>query len=292
MKKAFYIILIISAGLSIQTTFGQYYYYDSKFLDKDVVWEVGGSVGGMNCVTDLGKRSFTTKNTNTAAGLYGGFLYHNFIGARLELTWGNVEAADSNANKGSKAYDRNLSFRSNITEVSLLAEFHPLMMRYRDEMPKLSGYMLAGVGWFSYNPQAYLNGKWINLQPLSLEGQGFTEYKSTREKYNLSQVNVPIGFGGKYEISQYINVRAEFLYRFLFTDYLDDASMQFIDPALFDTNLSAFNASLAKALHARGAERDPNYAPGSQQRGGIKTKDSFWTINLKLGVNLGRNRYH
>ena len=35
---------------------------------------------------------------------------------------------------------------------------------------------LIGVGYFSFNPQAKLGNRWIDLQPLSTEGQGFPEY--------------------------------------------------------------------------------------------------------------------
>ena len=35
-------------------------------------------------------------------------------------------------------------------------------------------------------------------------------------------MNVPVGLGVRYELNSVLNLRAEFVYRVLFTDYLDD----------------------------------------------------------------------
>jgi hypothetical protein len=85
-----------------------------------------------------------------------------------------------------------MHFRSSILELALLAEFHPLMLKYYpDGQPSLSPYVTAGVGWFSFNPQAQAGGLWHDLQPLATEGQGFAEYPD-RQPYRRAQVNVPV----------------------------------------------------------------------------------------------------
>lgn len=272
-------------------TQAQHYYYNENFYEKDLVWEVGTGVGVMGSITDLGKKGFNFSTANVTSGFYVAAMYKNFIGARFEMAWGKVEAADSMAVKGSPAFDRNLNFRSNITEFSLLGEFHPLLALAGENVPKFSPYLLAGVGWFTFNPQTNLNGRWINLAPLRTEGQTFEPFKATREKYNLSQVTTPVGIGVKYELSQLLTIRGEFLYRFLYTDYLDDVSKDYIDPALFNTYLSPANAALARAVYSRGRELDPNFndAPGVA-RGNSANNDSYWTASIKLGINLGRPR--
>ncbi|HAI84032.1 MAG TPA: hypothetical protein DCL43_10205 [Chitinophagaceae bacterium] len=296
MKKHWFGLLALATLVLVSPkAYSQYYYYNDRHLDKDVIWEVGAQVGIMNCMTDLGKKGFNTTNSNLSGGFYAGFLYQNFIGARLEFNWGRIEAADSLAGKGSPQYNRNLSFRSNINEISIIGEFHPFMLAYKDNMPSFSPYLLAGYTYFQYNPQAYLNGKWINLQPLSTEGQGFEPYKSTREKYNLGQTAIPVGIGFKYELSQRINLRAEFMYRFTSTDYLDDVSSTYIDPALFDQYLSPQQAAWARALHYRSPEVDPT-APSTPSatnpRGSANSKDAYWGLQFKIGINLGRDLYH
>ena len=44
------------------------------------------------------------------------------------------------------------------------------------EPPRYSPYFLGGIGYYSFNPQALVGNKLIDLQPLSTEGQGLKEY--------------------------------------------------------------------------------------------------------------------
>ena len=67
------------------------------------------------------------------------------------------------------------------------------MMNYP---PAVSPYILAGIGYFHFNPQANLNDNYVDLQPLHTEGQGFAEYPNVKE-YKLSQINFPVGIGSK-----------------------------------------------------------------------------------------------
>jgi hypothetical protein len=214
-------------------------------------------------------------------------MYQNMVGARIEATIGNIEGADSTilgkSNNLVSKNVRNLSFRSKIAEVALLAEFHPLTLINYEILPFLSPYVLAGIGYFSFNPQAQYNGEWVNLQPLHLEGQGFSEYPD-RTVYKLRGFNVPVGVGLRYEISDQLNVRLEFLHRILFTDYLDDASTKtFINPALFAKYLVPAQAATARALYNRSKDGTiPIF------RGHVREKDSYMTLSLKIGVLLGR----
>ncbi len=164
---------------------------------------------------------------------------------RLEATIGNVEAYDSILVKvkdnSQERYYRNLSFRSSIEEIALVAEFHPFYIfgDYDEDHypPSVSPYVVAGIGYFHFNPQAKLNGQYVDLQPLHTEGEGFAEYPKVKN-YKLSQFNFPLGIGARYDVSPIINLRAEIVTRFLQTDYLDDVSGRYIDPSVFANYLS------------------------------------------------------
>lgn len=284
MKRLIFIFLstfLYSFGYS------QFYYYNNNFYDKDLITEFGISADAMNCITDLGGKTIDPKTFKFAGGAYAAVLYREIIGARLEATWGQVSADDAHAsNPGTR--HRNLSFKSNISEISLLAELHPLNLKYRPAgMPALSPYFLAGIGHFSYNPETYLDGHSLLLQPLHTEGQGFPE--TGRPEYKLSQFCLPVGGGLKYDLSPVITIRGEAIYRVLNTDYLDDVSTTYIDPALFDKHLSATDAALARKLYYRSNELqsdNPNPRPGALR--GSKKKDAYYSVNIKLGIMLGR----
>jgi hypothetical protein len=147
-----------------------------------------------------------------------------------------------------------------------------------------------GAGYFFFDPQARLHGQWYSLQPLRTEGQGFDEYPD-RKPYSLHQLNLATGGGIRYEISALLNARVEMNYRFLFTDYLDDVSRDYIDPALFNNYLPSHLAALSHQLYCRKGE----LAPGTvtfrgDQRGNPKNNDAFFTIQFKFGLIIGRQR--
>jgi hypothetical protein len=308
MKRNSFLISLLILFCTVEKATAQYYFYDNDYYDSKVVYEVGGSLDAINCLTDIGGNKGVGKpfvkdlnygNTRLAGGAYFSATYKYAVGLRLEATFGQVGAYDSilknvqNTTEG--RYQRNLSFRSNISEVALIAEFHPLFMfidwASRDEQPpSLSPYFLAGIGFFHFNPQALLNGQWIDLQPLHTEGEGFKEYPD-RKEYSLNQTNIPIGFGLRYEVNSMLNVRAEFILRVLHTDYLDDVSTRYINPAYFSEYLSGNQLTDALILNMRNNNTDPKYIsrPGSI-RGDPNNNDSYFTFNIKVGLIMGRER--
>jgi hypothetical protein len=296
--KSLKLLLVILISMFSSKSYSQYYYYNNNYYDNDFVFEFGASVGVMNCITDVGGANSETKyylnemrmrNHKFSPGFYFGTMYQNFIGARLEATYGSVSADDKDITNPASLNlvtkrNRNLHFRSNILELALLAEFHPLMIKYyEDGLPLISPYVAAGVGYFNFNPQALAGGRWVDLQPLRTEGQGFPEYRE-RTPYKRSGVNVPIGLGLRYEVSNMMNVRFEFLHRVLFTDYLDDASNRFYpNQQLFSEYLSPMNAAYAKAL-----SNPSRNGKVPARRGNPDDNDSYMSFSLKVGIVLGR----
>jgi hypothetical protein len=288
MQRKIVSMILTIMVLSSLNARSQYYYYDNNYYDKDVIWEIGTSFGLMTGLTDIGtKKGFmpNLKSGQLNSTVYVGALYQNVAGVRLEATWGRIAGADSNG----LHTKRNLSFRTPIREIALIGELHPLNLRYHDQPIPFSPYIALGMGWFSFNPQANLNGNWVDLQPLRTEGQGFAQRPGTRP-YRLSQANIIMGMGVKYELSQLLTARAEILLRHTFTDYLDDASTTYVDPAWFDQYLSPQAANLAKQLYDRTVDKDPLYSGPGAVRAGAKTNDHYMTFNLKIAVNLGRSR--
>ncbi len=250
--------------------------------DHAVRAQLGVSGGAMNCLTDLGGKSDVFVTSKPTGGFYIGALYNRTIGARLELAWGSITGADANSKKEG-VRKRNLNFSSDITEISLLAEIHPLNFLPDFTFP-VSPYLLGGVGSFSFNPKTTFNGATVFLQPLHTEGESFSE--TGRPDYKLSQFMLPVGGGLSYRISSLFTVKGELVYRVLNTDYLDDVSTTYIDPALFDKNLTPVIAALSKELYFRADELTPdNTAPVGNRRGS-SAKDAYYSINLKLELNF------
>lgn len=283
----------------------QYYYYSDKYYESAVVFELGLTGGVMNSLTDLGGKKGIGKNfikdlrwkpARFAYGAYIAATYKNAITGRIEGTFGQVAGYDSILKNVASStygrYERNLSFRSRIAEVQLAVEIHPLFFKnYDEDPPRFSPYAVIGAGYFSFDPEAYLNGQWYALAPLRLEGQGFTEYPDSKP-YKLNQVNLLGGLGLRYEISTLFMARLELVHRKLFTDYLDDVSTNYIDPNLFYNYLPVVQAGIAQQLYFRRNEINPSDVqplPGDQ-RGDPKDKDAYFTIQAKIGIMFGRRR--
>lgn len=292
-------IAILMPGLT-KTAVAQYSYDDDLYYDNRVTYELGGHMGAMNCLTDLGGGKGTGKKfikdlnvgkSQFSGGIFLSAAYRYAVVLRAEATWGSVKADDKVLAKVKETtlgrYDRNLSFKSTVYEVMLAAEIHPrYFKKYKkgEKLPRLSPYLMGGVGYFSFNPKAKLNDLWIELQPLSTEGQGFSEYPN-RKFYRLKQLNFPVGAGFKYKISPLFNFTAECVYRILHTDYLDDVSTRYIDQAVFSNHFMGEQLFQAQSLHDRQKELNSAHVPGKDDiRGNPNNNDAYFTINLKLGV--------
>ncbi|WP_147204399.1 DUF6089 family protein [Segetibacter aerophilus] len=297
MKALKIFLLLVVCNLIYKNSLSQFYYFSDKYYNTDLLYEVGIGLGAMNCITDIGGANtdntaylneINKKNNKFSKSIYGGVLYQGLLGARIEGTLGEVSADDSSitgkSNNIYSKYVRNLSFKSKIAEVSLLLEFHPLLLLNFQLSQNLSPYVLTGVGWYRFKPQAELKGKMIDLQPLHTEGQGFAEFPD-RKPYSLSQFNIPMGVGLRFETGL-INVRVEYVHRRLFTDYLDDASTKvYINPNLFAKYLPPADAANARALFNRTKDGSiPIY------RGHSNNNDAFMSLSVKVGVVLGREK--
>lgn len=305
MKRSAIVLWVLVFLVSVPSLNAQFYYYNDKYYDSPLAFEIGGSAGLMNSLTDLGGKKgigksfikdLNWKNTKPSFSVYALAMYKYAVGIRLEGTFGKVEGADSTLKSVAAStfgrYERNLSFKSKITDVQLALEIHPLFFREYDEneAPYFSPYLVAGVGYFSFDPQAEINGQVYSLQPLRTEGQGFAEYRD-RTPYKLSQVNFPVGFGIRYEVNSLLNARVELVHRILQTDYLDDVSKDYVDPSLFTNYLPANQAAIARQLFDRQGELNGSHTTQvGSQRGNPKNNDAYFTIQVKLGITLGRLR--
>jgi Domain of unknown function (DUF6089) len=299
MKRIFYAHCILMLCALPALLFAQPDFSDDLYYNNKVTYEIGTSLGIMNCFTDLGGKKGTGKgfikdiniaNTQPAATIYLSAAYKYALVLRSEATWGVVKASDKILKDVKEStlgrYDRNLSFRSTIFELMLAAEIHPRYFKKykaKEKLPRFSPYALAGIGYFVFNPQTRYKGQYVDLKPLRTEGQGFAEYPD-RKPYKLKQFNFPVGAGIRYKMSSSVNVGAECVYRILNTDYLDDVSTKYIDRKLFQKYMPAGLAATAEALYDRQKEINPNYIPVSGEiRGNPQKNDSYFSFVFKVG---------
>jgi len=82
-----------------------------------------------------------------------------------------------------------------------------------------------------------------------------------------------------------MNIGFEILHRFTNTDYLDDVSTTYVDPAAFPSNPDG-SQSDAQLLYDRSFELGDPIGIIGRQRGNSKQKDQFVTAMFHVTFNL------
>ena len=180
MKKCFLLLLIHLSCIST-----------SIHAQKQI--QGGLYFGGINYMGDLAPSSLVVSLSETHLDL-GGFVYlkaNDWLSLKINYHHGTLSGTDVNAKDESRR-DRNLHFRSPLDELSVSgAFFYPNKFQNKS---LLKPFITLGIGAFRFNPQAYLDGKWYDLQPLSTEGQGLKNYPN-RKPYSRVQICFPVGTG-------------------------------------------------------------------------------------------------
>lgn len=203
----------------------------------------------------------------------GGLLY------RLSWRWnlvanlqvGSIESADSLAISEFKM-NRNLSFRSKLTEGSLLLNYYLLNGQ------RVRPYLLGGIGFFQFNPKATSsNGEEVELQPLGTEGQFIQNDNGNYPKpYKLTQISAPLGLGVEFMISKAFAARVQATYHITWTDYLDDVSGKYADStALASTPNGPLAVDMANNLVS-------GYPLTAKSRGDSRQNDLFSTVSVTI----------
>jgi len=230
-----------------------------------------GGIGIASYVGDLIKSNtaFQQSSYSLNAGLSYSIIQH--LNARFDIGFHNVQGYDSKT--GGAHPERNLSFRSNIFEFSLGAEYTVMNM----DNHRFSPYLFAGIGVFRFNPRAYYGaGGTHKLRELGTEGQGIAGYPGM---YSTMAVEYPLAIGIKYVINKKIMLMGEFCYRHTGTDYLDDVSTFYPNKALLD----ARNPASSKYTY-RGDGTYPTNP--TLKRGDAGNKDGYYTTQVKIAYKL------
>lgn len=289
---------------------------------------VGLSVSALNYYGDISPKTsiFSSDISFTRPAV--GLVFSHRFGPRYALTgqymYGTLKGSDQSADEadldnGVYRYQRNLSFRNRIHELSTVASFDLFEndATYISRV-KWTPYAFLGLSMFYHNPQAKapaldLNGdplpqagEWVNLQSLGTEGQKAsllpTDANAGTSAYSKIQVAIPMGLGARFRLNEVLDFSVEFGFRYLFTDYIDDVSQNYVDLGVFGDN------ELARSMSYRTNEvasptftytgRDGNsysviQGYGSEHpsnaRGDKDDRDIFMVTTFKLTTILGKN---
>jgi hypothetical protein len=246
----FILLVFIAGGLKAQT------------------WEIGGSIGGSGYMGDLNQ----TNPLKVSGMSFGGFVKRNFDGylsAKINYTYGTISAADSNSSS-QQFRNRNLSFTTTLSEVSLIGEFN--FMRYIPEAGKnkFTPFIYLGVATVNYFPSTVYNGVKYELRGYETEGE--------KKPYPTAAISIPYGAGVKYNILGKWTLAADIGYRNPNTDYLDDVSGKYADRN---------STPLYRNLGDPSGEKTGVYIgiPGTQ-RGDLNPRDTYFFVQFSISYTF------
>ena len=245
--------------------------------------ELGVTAGGSLYSGDLAPEEFGLyfEEINPAFGFFGRYNTGGLFSLRLGLTFAKVTGADAN---GEVLRERDLRFRSNITEAALTGELNLFRLGQPGNFV-FSPYVFGGVGIYHFNPEGFYDNGWVELQPLRTEAQGVAGYEAP---YELTQINLPVGGGVKFVFGDTWTLGFEFGGRKLFTDHLDDVSSQDVRYRDVLENSGTRAAQLSNPLI-----KDPEDFDTVYRRGG-KFDDWYYVGNVTVSFFLngggGRGR--
>lgn len=295
---------------------------------------VGFSVNALNYYGDLAPtpNRISTDISFTRPG-FGLSFMHRF-GPRYtvqgQFMFGTLKGSDAESadkddlSNGVFRYKRNLSFRNQIKELSVVFVFD-LFKNDGNYIARVkwTPYVFVGVAGFLNNPQAQAPatdlhgaplaeaGTWVNLRKLGTEGQHSDKLQEGDANYGIKpysafQAAIPFGVGARLRLTETIDLWADIGFRYTFTDYIDDVSRNYVD-------LGALQSPLAQAMSYRTGElklpsstntyhserdgQDYTVEPGYGQedshnnRGSKNDKDVYMVTSIRLTYIVGAT-YH
>ncbi|MES2429991.1 MAG: DUF6089 family protein [Bacteroidota bacterium] len=242
--------------------------------------DFGFTVGAAQYFGDLNPRT-TIRNIKPAFGLFYRKQFTNYLGVRISGHYTQLGYNDADS-KAEFQKIRNLSFRSNIWELAIHGDFNFYKFVPGDPSYLFTPYITLGLGVFSYDPYAELNGNKVYLRDLGTEGQNLGYIGAdgkVRKPYKKSAMCIPLGIGIKYNISNNVNFSVQLGHRLTFTDYLDDVSTTYV-------GANKFNGD-ALLLQDRSPEIVGNpIGEEGRQRGWNKQKDQYLIAEIGISFNI------
>ena len=196
------------------------------FADAQHRLHITGFGGFSNYQGDLQYRRFTMEQSFAAFGL--GLTYDVTPNISIQGLASRAKLGAHDQYNLPSLQRRNLSFETVLYEGSLNGQYRLFDLNDRRFTP----YIFGGIALFRFQPYAFdtLGNKRF-LKPLATEGQGLSQYPD-RKPYANIQAAIPFGAGIKLRVTDNAILGFELGLRKLFTDYLDDVSTSYTDPAI------------------------------------------------------------
>ena len=293
--------------------------------------DYGFAVGTGNYLGDIGGDELTRQDfaadlhygqTKLSSHVFARYRLNGIFAVRGQLGTVYLEDFD-NLSSNLARRTRNAHFRNFVNELSLRGEVtffsRPMISRYTSKWRiGMNAYATLGVTGFAHAPQAQLDrdaaeyhyeqGN-ISTNPGEFDYDAWynlRDYGTEKLTYSRMAMGFPLGVGASFMVNYQFRVGMEFVWNLTLTDYLDDVSYTYADPAtLSDIGLVLSQPSSLVVATAAGAENpeglldsfrwDQSY---ESPRGNPEKNDTYGTLQVTVSKvvmgssNFRRNNYY
>lgn len=200
---------------------------------------------------------------------------------RGNLAYARVTGADSVSKDSEFQRNRNMSFYTDIIELSGVAEYNLIADKNKGRRVKtpIIPYVYGGLGVFYYQPWAIypVTGKPIELRPLKTDGSS----------YSTIALCIPVGVGVRFYLNRTWQLGFDFGARFTSTSHIDDVAGNSVYP-----DPSQLPSAAARIMYDPSkAPKDPDTGIGYGKPGKIRGKiknlnDMYFIAGVTLSYRL------
>lgn len=296
---SFLLVAVTLAGTSVHAQyFRQSDYWKTQRQELSLGFGISnflGELGGRNQIGSPFLWDLEVSQTRPAAHFDYRYYAWERVAFRARGTYG-VMAGNDNLTTEPFRQNRNLSFKSDIYEASLVIEVHP----YKEELghfhslrgvqgqksTRMGLYAFTGIAGFYFDPKAQFQNTWVRLKPLGTEGQGLP---GGAAEYSNVAIGIPIGVGLRKALTKQLSIGLEIQYTKTFTDHIDDVSTLYYDNDAILAARGEQAAFLANpSLHLAVLDSDPTVT--GQQRGDSNDKDAYLFMKFQVHYKLTKHK--
>lgn len=280
---------LLAAGIAISSIASAQYNMDAGF-----------SLGAANYLGDMGGNVLTRRDfvadmklqeTHMGASAFLRYRFNPYFALKGSLAWAKISGDDKlSANPARNT--RNLNFTNEVIELSAQGQFifytvNDLGRSFRHQ-DNFRAYIGLGAGVAYHNPKTTYNGEEVELRPLTTEGVDYSRFTAV----------VPATGGFYFTFDKQYRIGFDLTWRTTFTDYLDDVSTRYADPATLPNALSVELANRTDELTGVTPAFAENFTPGNK-RGDAQHNDSYVTSSVEFSYafmshsnDFSKRRYH
>jgi len=259
--------------------------------------DVGGYLGMANYLGEIGGKEKTERpfiwdmklnQTRWSMGGFARYKINDFIAIHGSLNYLRIQGADNlSTNRGRRG--RNLSFKNDILDFAVRAEVYIYNIpdvggtgRYRLDF---KSYAFVGIGGYLHGPKAIYDGAWVKLRDLKTEGQA--------NPYSKVGICIPTGLGFYFTKKRKYRLGWEMSWRLTFSDYIDDISTVYANPADLTSQAAIDLANRHDEVAGNPDVPDARYYAPGEKRGDSNDNDTYFYMGFSYSyVFRGRNSFY